>query len=176
MKCSKAVSGYIIGLLMVAGSSIATALPEDREQPIRITADSASRFETTGETHYTGNVELTQGSLRINAEQIVVQQQQNGAGVIVATGSPARLKQTPTEQRGPVSASAERIEYRQDLDTVKLVRNARIEQEGAVVTGAIIDYDVSAQQVKASAAASPEGKQRVEVIIPPGALERSSEP
>ena len=55
-------------------------------------------------------------------------------------------------------------------------RNARIEQEGAVVTGATIDYDVSAQQVKASAAESPEDKQRVEVIIPPGAIERSSEP
>jgi lipopolysaccharide export system protein LptA len=176
MKCSKAVTGYFMGLLMVAGGSPVTALPEDREQPIRITADSASRFETTGETHYTGNVELTQGSLRINADRIVVQQPQNGAGVIIATGNPARLKQTPTEQRGPVSASAERIEYRQDLDTVKLVRNARIEQEGAVVTGAIIDYEVNAQQVKARAAVSAEDNQRVEVIIPPGALERSSEP
>jgi lipopolysaccharide export system protein LptA len=176
MKCSKAVTGYFMGLLMVAGGSPVTALPEDREQPIRITADSASRFETTGETHYTGNVELTQGSLRINADRIVVQQPQNGAGVIIATGNPARLKQTPTEQRGPVSASAERIEYRQDLDTVKLVRNARIEQEGAVVTGATIDYEVNAQQVKARAAVSAEDNQRVEVIIPPGALERSSEP
>ena len=176
MKRSNAITAYFIGLLMVFGGSPAMALPEDREQPIRITADSASRFEATGETHYTGNVELTQGSLRINADRVVVQQQQNGAGIIVATGNPARLKQTPTEQRGPVTASAERIEYRQDLDTVKLVHNARIEQEGAIVTGATIDYDVGAQQVKASAAASPEDKQRVEVIIPPGALERSSEP
>ncbi len=162
-------------LYMAIVNSSVMALPDDREQPIRITADSASRFEATGETHYKGNVELTQGSLRINADQIVVQRQQNSSGVIVATGKPAQLEQTPTEDHGPVWATAERIEYRQDLDTVKLVRNARIEQEGAVVTGAIIDYEVSAQQVRASAATNAEDQQRVEVIIPPSALERSDE-
>ena len=176
MKLDHKATAPLVVLLMMVLMPPAMALPEDREQPIRITADSASRFEATGETHYKGNVELTQGSLRINADQIVVQQQQNSGGVIVATGKPARLEQTPTEERGPVSAAAERIEYRQDIDTVRLVQNARIEQEGAVVTGATIDYEVSAQQVRASAAAGTVDKQRVEVIIPPSALERSSDP
>lgn len=58
-----------VGVLACFGTSNLWALPEDRSQSIRITADSAVRDERAGETRYEGSVELTQGSLRILADR-----------------------------------------------------------------------------------------------------------
>lgn len=143
----------------------AQAMPEDRTQPIKITADSAERSEQVEETRYTGNVVLTQGSLKIEADSLVVHN--NTADLIVATGAPATLKQTPEAGKADVIASAQRIEYNRPRDQITLKQSARIEQDGAVVTGAIINYQVAEQRVIAVGDSSSQVKQRVEVIIPP---------
>ena len=44
----------LVLLLMTLITSLSQALPSDREQPIKITADSAVRNEQTGETRYEG--------------------------------------------------------------------------------------------------------------------------
>ena len=49
----------LVPALHVAG------LPDDRDQPIHITADQALRDEKQGKTVYSGNVHMTQGSLKI---------------------------------------------------------------------------------------------------------------
>jgi len=59
-----AIATLLAGLLP-AGASL--ALPDDRDQPIRITADTAIRDEKQGFTVYTGNVHMIQGSLDILA-------------------------------------------------------------------------------------------------------------
>ena len=46
------------------------ALPDDRDQPIRIEADEALRDEKQGFTRYEGNVKMDQGSLHIEADRI----------------------------------------------------------------------------------------------------------
>ena len=143
----------------------AQAMPEDRDQPIKITADSAERSEQIEETRYTGNVVLTQGSLRIEADSLVVHN--DAADLIVATGDPATLQQTPETDKADVTASAERIEYDRPRDQITLKQSAKIEQDGAVVTGAVINYQVAEQRVIAVGDPSSQVKQRVEVIIPP---------
>ena len=62
---------------MTLAATIGQALPTDREQPIKITADSAVRNEQTGETRYEGSVELTQGSLHIEADLLTLHQHEN---------------------------------------------------------------------------------------------------
>lgn len=158
----------------LANSTVSVALPDDRNQPIRITADAASRDERNGETRYSGNVVLTQGSLRITADDVVVTHDNADASAIVATGSPATLAQQPEINKAPVNAEAGRIEYRRDLERIKLTENARIEQDGAVVTGGVINYLVAEQRVQATGSETVGERQRVEVTIPPSALERGS--
>ncbi len=155
---------FIAAVLSVLTIS-AQAMPEDRDQPIKITADSAERSEQVEETRYTGNVVLTQGSLRIEADSLVVHN--NAADLIVATGAPATLKQTPEANKADVTASAQRIEYDRPRDQITLKQSAKIEQDGAVVTGAVINYQVAEQRVIAVGDSSSKVKQRVEVIIPP---------
>jgi len=60
----------LLAVLFVAFSGTVLALPDDREQPIRITADQALRDEKQGFTEYTGNVRMDQGSLHIEADKI----------------------------------------------------------------------------------------------------------
>ena len=169
----------LVLLLMTLITSLSQALPSDREQPIKITADSAVRNEQTGETRYEGSVELTQGSLHIEADLLTLYQYDGAAdGLITATGTPATLQQTPQEGKAPIKAAAHRIAYDQKEVKVTLTENARIEQDGAIVTGATIDYVLSQQRVTANSdQTTGQGTgQRVEMIIPPSAMERPKNP
>lgn len=154
-------------LLLAPG---AIALPEDRQQPIRISADQALRDERQGFTEYTGNVRLQQGSLQIEAEKITVFHQQVAADRILAEGNPARLQQQPQADKGIVHAAAQRIEYFKAEERVQMRRKARIEQEGSIVTGDSIDYYMAEQRVRADSGQREDGG-RVEVVIPAQVLE-----
>ncbi len=165
---------HALGVLLIVLSGATTALPDDRQQEIRISADSAARDDVAGLTRYTGNVLLVQGSLRISADMISVSHDREQTSMIVAEGSPAHLSQLPAIDEAPVEASAERIEYSRSDDLVRLLRGARIEQDGAIVSGETIDYLVSEQRVLASAGDADTGK-RVEVVIPPEALNEGTQ-
>ena len=59
-----------VTLLCILVSQFSLALPDDRQQPIHISADNALRDEKKGITIYRGNVVLNQGSLHISANRI----------------------------------------------------------------------------------------------------------
>jgi len=156
----------VVCWVSAAASTPVAALESDREQPIRITADSAQREEQSGLTQYSGNVVLTQGSLSIRAQHLRVDQSDPTNTLITATGMPATLQQTPGPDSSPVIANANRIVYQQAKELVQLIDDARIEQDGAIMTGAAIDYSVAEQRVNASGNLSNSNGQRVEVVIP----------
>ncbi|EED36209.1 lipopolysaccharide transport periplasmic protein LptA, putative [Luminiphilus syltensis NOR5-1B] len=143
------------------------ALKDDREQPIKISADSAERDERSQRTQYIGSVELVQGSLHIKADRLTVFHDKANADRIIAVGDPATLTQLPAVGDPPIEAEAGKIEYIRSEDLIKLTQTARIEQDGAVVTGDSIDYLITEQRVLARAGERIEGGQRVEVTIPP---------
>ena len=160
-------------MLMLLPAS-AHALDSDREQPIQIAADVAIRDEIAGETRYEGNVVLTQGSLKITADELTILHSTEYADRIIATGKPATLVQQPTPDQPPVNASALRIEYVRSEDLVRLLEDARIAQNGSTLSGNQIDYLVSQRTVKAAGGADGPGQGRVEVVIPPENLRDSS--
>lgn len=155
-------------------ASAAQALPSDREQPIRISADQALRDERQGFTEYTGNVRLQQGSLQIQANKLTIFHQTEAADRILAEGSPARLQQQPSQDKAIIHAAALSIEYFKSQERVKLIREARIEQEGSIVTGDTIDYFMAEQRVRADAGRREDGG-RVEVVIPADTLQGNRE-
>lgn len=164
--------GACLGGMLLAPA--VSALPEDRLQAIRITADQALRDEKQGFTVYTGNVQMEQGSLRIQANKITIYHRVDSADRVVAEGSPARLQQQPEPDKGLVHARAQVIEYYKAEERVHLNRDARIEQEGSVVTGDSIDYYIAEQRVKADAGQDGNGS-RVEVVIPAQAVDGANE-
>jgi lipopolysaccharide export system protein LptA len=146
------------------------ALESDSEQPIRIVADEALRDERTGLTVYRGNVQMDQGTIRIEAEQVTIYRIDSEGDKIVAEGSPAHMQQQPDLDSAPMHAWGGIIEYYRTEDRIQLRDDAVLEQDGSKVRGDRIDYYIEAQQVKATADES-DSTRRVEVVIPSHRLE-----
>jgi lipopolysaccharide export system protein LptA len=156
------VVALLAGLLLAI---VANALPDDRDQPIRITADTAIRDEKQGFTVYSGNVHMTQGSMDIEADKLTIFHETAQADKIVAEGKPARMQQKPAVDEPMVRAHAEIIEYYKIEERVHFRIDAHIDQDGASVTGDSIDYFIAEQLVKADSDKATEGN-RVQVVIP----------
>lgn len=157
-------------LLLLGLLDSSTVLAADTNHPIEITADTAMREEPSGKTTYRGDVVLTQGSLEIRADSLVFSFDSDNTTLITAKGNPATLKQRPENADTPVDASAATIEYHEKSERVRLVGNAKILQDGAVIEGNTIEYLVGTQRVIAAGSPETGAPQRVKVTIPPNSL------
>ncbi len=161
-------------LLALVPAFHAAALPDDRDQPIHITADQALRDEKQGMTVYSGNVHMTQGSLEISADKITIFHMAEDLDRVIAEGSPATLQQQPEIDKGLVHARANIITYYRVEDRVHLQQSAHIERDGAIVSGDSIDYFIAEELVKADSD-TEQADSRVQVVIPPQATQSSDE-
>lgn len=154
-------------------STPAFSLQSDRSQPITIDANTAERDELAGTTTYAGNVEMAQGSMRINADKIVIYNTKDKVTKIIARGQPASYQQKPNEKEGKVVAHANILEYQIDKETLRLLEGASLQQEGTSLSGNTIEYDVRKSVVKAGSDAKQ--NQRVRMVIPPKALQADTQ-
>ena len=158
----------VVGCLVLSTCSVVWS--SDAEQPIEISADSAVREEPSGKTTYKGDVVLTQGSLEIHADTLTFSVDDKGATLITANGTPATLSQQPENRNSPVNASATVIEYHESTDRVRLIGDAQVLQDGAVIEGSTIEYLVTSQRVMAAGSPDEGTPKRVKVVIPPSSL------
>lgn len=156
---------FLLGIMLAPAATAQTAAT-NAEQPIQIEADRAEITEQTGVSVYSGNVNLTQGDLEMEAERLEIRRE-GGNGDIYAllTGSPARLRQ-PTEGGETVKATAQRIEYRSGDRSINLQGNAEFVRGRDRVSGQSIRYDANARKLQASGPGTDGG--RVQIIIQPG--------
>lgn len=166
------VAGAVVALLLAASAS---ALPTDREQPIHITADKAVRDDKRGVTIYSGNVHMRQGSMELEADSLTIFHDAENADQIVARGKPAKMRQQPELEGALVHARAGVITYFKLEDRVLLQRDARVEQEGDLVTGDSIDYLIGQQLITAESDKT-EGGDKVFVILQPTVVPANPEP
>lgn len=157
------LTGAVLALTVVPGIQ---ALPNDREQPIHITADKAVRDDKRGVTIYSGNVHMRQGSMELEADSLTIFHDADNANQIVARGAPAKMRQRPELEAELVHAHASVITYFKDEDRVLLERDARVEREGDLVTGDSIDYLIGQQLITAESDKSAGGA-KVNVVLQP---------
>ncbi len=139
------------------------ALPSDSEQEISIESDKASLNKLQGELIYTGNVELTQGSLTIQADKVTLTRNQDGIQRLVALGKPARYEQLLSANEDKTQAYGETIIYNIINDELTLLTNAGLEKQGNVFAGEKIVYLIKEQRVKADSSK----QERVRMVIQP---------
>ncbi|VEW10467.1 Lipopolysaccharide export system protein lptA precursor [Moraxella caviae] len=150
--------------VLAFGVMTANALPSDSKQPIRLLADKATYVERTGVTTYSGNVTVEQGTLKIAADNITLNLDNNRSiKNAVATGRPATMQQVVTKEKGLAKGQANRIDYDTTTGIITLTGNAKLTQAGASFSGNVIRYSLSKGDVEANAG----GGQRVELIFPP---------
>ena len=157
-------------------SAAVQALPDDRNQPIQIQANSADRSAKTGVTTYSGNVDIRQGSIRVTADTVVLNSDKDELTYMVATGKPATYNQQLTSSEDIVDAKASQIHFDVQKDTVILDGNGSLKQKGGSITGEHIEYDIKAEHVKALAAesGSADNSKRITVVIPPNKKQATS--
>lgn len=160
-----------IAISLLAGiyTSPVFALPTDKNETIRGSADKLTVDQKNGIATYTGSVIIQQGTLVISADSIVIHTNaDNDVEKMVAQGSPARFQQQPDKDQGLVTAAAKQITYTPDNQRLLLIEDASVEQNGAVMSGPRIDYDLVKEVMKAAGNSSTDGNtQRIEIVIPP---------
>lgn len=169
----KTITG--ITLIMVSGvAGVANALPSDANEPIRLLADKATYSERTGVTTYSGNVTITQGTLKMAADNLLVNLNSSTHAIdsAVATGRPATIQQIVTQDKGLAKGQANRIDYNVKTGIVTLTGNAHLTQNGASFAGNVIHYSLKVGDVEATAGSAGGSSQRVELVFPPQANQR----
>ncbi len=153
----------LLGALLAAvPASLLLALPEDAEQPIHIRADNAEIDNKANRVVYRGSVQVDQGTLRVTADEMTVEIENEQVIRIVATGEPARYKQQLNAEDEIVNANASTIIYHTQDERVDLEGDAFLEQAGNTVTGDIIHYDIVAGRIDAEAGG--DGRVQMELL------------
>lgn len=156
--------------LTATASTLALALPSDRNQPISLVADRATFNERTGVTTYTGNVIIEQGTMKLQAASIVANlNAKKEISSISATGSPARFQQQIDAKKGLAKGQANKIIYNADSGIITLSGNAIFEQDGASIKGANLKYSMNKGDIEATGIPNQTGSSagRVQIVIPP---------
>lgn len=152
-------------------------LSTDKDQPIEIEANAAELDDQKGVTVYTGNVVVTQGSIRMTGDKMTVYYtRDNDLDTVVMLGRPATYRQLPDNSEIYDEAEALRMEFYNLKNLIVLIDNALVKQEGMRFSGSRIEYDTLNSKIRARGApdktASDEGKPaessgRVKITIQP---------
>lgn len=118
------------------------ALKADRTAPMDLTADSWKGTTSGSQSQvWTGNVRISQGSLKIQADKGTVSYLDGEVGAALLEGSPAVISQA-RDGGGEVRAQARKIDYNLKLSKVILTGGVKIEENGNVTTGERFEYSL----------------------------------
>lgn len=173
------------------GISNALALDSDKNAPVTINADTTSIDFRTGQRVLTGNVEITQGTLNIRANKVVLIYKGDNIDTATAYGNPVKFKQIPEGQTEMVHGEGKTLKLKQSKNLITLKDNAKITQGSNTITGKVIYYNTqtskmtvkgqSAATQKAStkktssgskAAVSKKASGRTRIVIQPGSIKK----
>ena len=162
----------VCGLLLLGVvSNVALAAEDD---PITIEADRATLSEKQGVSTYSGNVVLTQGGIKINADKVIVHHDQGKLTHVTATGEPVRYFQQGESQALDIHGEANTMEYFATEERLLLIESAKLTQGGNAFSGNRIEYDTQREVVTAAVAET--GEERVQVTIQPNSLKNPQQP
>lgn len=161
--------------LALAAASVLVAPPAlaergDRDKPINIESNTMSADEAQKTATFDGKVVLTQGTLIIRADRIVVRQDSEGFQYGVATGSPATFRHRQEGNAAYIDGQASRIEYDSKADRIEFFKDARLRRDtGDDIRGDYISYDVKSGRFSVKSAdeasdANREGRVRATIM------------
>lgn len=142
------------------------AANEDSKQPIDIKAYTVVIDEKKGLSVYTGDAQVTQGSLELSAENIQVFSNNKAVNKVLAKGTKnkrAHYKQNQPNQPRFIEATAINITYLIEKEFVHLRGKAHLVQGFDSFSGATLDYDIKNDKVIAEK--SEDGSERVRFKI-----------
>ena len=166
------VRHFFISCLFIFFATSALAEKADKDKPIEIEADTVTVNDAKKVSIYTGNVIVTQGTLLIKADKLVVREDESGFQHSSSYGTPTTFKQKREGKDEYMEGAAQRIEYDGRMDKVQLYTKSWVKKGEDIVHGDYIMYDANAEYSevigggpKSATPATPSG--RVKAIIQP---------
>ena len=142
----------------------------DRDKPVHLEADKLLIDDAQQVSTFSGNVKLTQGTMLIRGDKIVVKQDKEGFKHGTAYGNTASFRQKREGLDEYVEGYGERIEYDTHAETVDFYVQARLKRELDEVRGEHITYSARTEifQVNGSGASPAKGQPgRVRAVLQP---------
>ncbi len=176
------------GLLAIAPQALAERA--DKDKPAVINADKSNGDDLNQIHVYTGDVVLTKGTIILRADQLTIKEDPEGYnfGTAIAT-QPNKLAYFKQKREGVdefIEGQAERIEYDEKADTVRLFNRGIVKRLAAgrdadEIRGDRIDYNTRTEIYAANGQTCTSGstagcKSRVTVTLQPKIKPGSSAP
>ncbi len=144
----------------------------DRGKPVNLEADRVTLDDAKQTASFEGNVVLTQGTLVIRGDRMVVLQDADGFKYGTAYGNLSSFRQKREGYDEYIEGHAERIEYDSKAEKVQMFNHAYLKKSNEEVRGNYISYDATTEFFRvtgggktAATAGNPEG--RVRAVIQP---------
>ncbi|MCW9711161.1 lipopolysaccharide transport periplasmic protein LptA [Avibacterium sp. 21-586] len=164
----KLANKSLLFFTVLMASMSAFALKNDTNQPINIESNNQSLDMENQTVTFTDNVVITQGSILIKADKVVITrppENSNKKETVDAYGRPVTFHQVLDDGK-PVDGKANKVHYDLGTEFLTLTGNAELKQLDSKITGHLITYDVKKQQLKASGSS----KSRVRTVLIPAQL------
>ncbi len=143
----------------------------DRDKPVHLESDHANVDDAKQVSTFDGKVLLTQGTMTIHGDKLVVVQDKNGFSHGTATGKLASFRQKREGLDEYVEGYGERIEYDAQNETVDFFGHAHIIKKQDEVRGDHITYNAKTEIFQVHMAPNQPtgvpGKGRVRAIFQP---------
>lgn len=163
----------LAALLLAACAGTAVAERADRDKPIQLEAQKVTVDDAKKTQVLEGEVVLTQGTLVIQADRVIVVEDQYGfqkGTAFSGKGGLARFRQKKEGKDEYIEGEAERIEYNTRNDVAELFHRAWVKSGEDQMKGDYIWYDSISEKFLVTAGESRDPKApppRVRAVIQP---------
>lgn len=136
-----AIAPALVALVALSLATGAHAEKADRDKPIRYSANQLDGNEADQTVLLSGKVEVTQGTIVLKADRVVLKQQPDGTYNVSATGKPVTFRQKMDNSDEYVDAQALRVEYLGSKDLVELYDQSWIRRGKDELRGNFLTYN-----------------------------------
>jgi len=164
----------LLCMALLAAAPFAVAEKADRNKPVHLESDRATVDDINKVHIFEGNVALSQGTMLIRGDKVVVTQDAEGFQRGVATANPGNLARFRVKREGKdeyIEGEAERIEYDAKTDTAQLFNRAWVKSGEDEARGQYIVYDGAKENYSVTngpgGTVVPGKDTRVRVVIQP---------
>ena len=159
-----------LAIALVAGPVLAEKT--DREKPVNVEADRMLVDDAKKESVFEGNVVVTQGTLQLRGDRVIVRQDGEGFSYGIAYGKPATFRQKREGYDEFIDGFADRLEYDGRKDQLQMFSAAKLTKGTDEVRGDYISYNAKTEffQVLGSGKAATSANDpnaRVRAVIQP---------
>ena len=156
------IKNLIFIILLLFGNYV-YANESDRTEPVFLESDSAKWDEESQKSTYRGNVIVTQGTMLLTGDLLIVTSKNNEISHMIITGEKSTYRQK-TRAGKIVNGEAKIIEYYMSQSKIIFLKKAILTQSNNIVKSNKIIYKTDSENIIAG---DKEGKSRVKMRLEP---------